>query len=520
MTRPAANRVSLALCILIGLWAQVAWGQTTVEGYCDTVDEEGNLVSNMFTVTSTAMDGRALIEAPWTTVIDNGPYANRIDIVSLSEGYAVGDLEMYAAHVDSLFGFIFDFEPFRTYRHFFNLHRVDVVSNESGVDNDPLGVEKDTALDMDVACNWLYGETCFNINNAYGYAANVDYWDKIMILVNTNDQTGVGLGDLIVLPMASVYNDDHATLAIHELGHSVGGLSDETALAGRTFVGNWPVEAVNISIWDAVEMAESGEKWARWLGVDDPDFCGLVDAYEGALWYQYGVYRPTEYSMMRRPTYPFNHPSVEGLINRFYTTVRPIDFATPDDTDLTGGETVFVEPVPLVGHAMDVQWFLDDEPLPGATAGTLDLSTLALADGVYGLSVEVVDNTPWVRDPDIRETALTDSRKWQVHVKNDKLAKDALAGGDRLQAANYPNPFNPRTIIRFYLPQAGRVDVRIFDLSGKAVRKLATDAMEAGYHELLWDGRDDQGRSVVSGHYCYRLSDGKQVITERMVLLR
>jgi hypothetical protein len=90
---------------------------------------------------------------------------------------------------------------------------------------------------------------------------------------------------------------------------------------------------------------------------------------------------------------------------------------------------------------------------------------------------------------------------------------------------NYPNPFNPETTIRYQLPQAGQVTLRIFNMLGAEVVTLHDGRVEAGYHRIIWNGKDKFGRGVASGLYLYRLEvrgDGGQrfVATRKMSLLR
>jgi len=85
---------------------------------------------------------------------------------------------------------------------------------------------------------------------------------------------------------------------------------------------------------------------------------------------------------------------------------------------------------------------------------------------------------------------------------------------------NYPNPFNPETQISFRLPNAGTVDLRIFNLLGQEVRRLVSGELEAGDHTIRWDGRDAAGQSVASGIYFYRLETPGFKKTKRMLLLK
>ncbi len=85
---------------------------------------------------------------------------------------------------------------------------------------------------------------------------------------------------------------------------------------------------------------------------------------------------------------------------------------------------------------------------------------------------------------------------------------------------NYPNPFNPETEIRFALPQASHVVVKIFDLLGGEVRTLVDEQREAGFHRVHWDGKDKNGKAVASGIYLYQLRAGSFSHVKKMSLLR
>ncbi|MGH7496847.1 MAG: FlgD immunoglobulin-like domain containing protein [bacterium] len=86
--------------------------------------------------------------------------------------------------------------------------------------------------------------------------------------------------------------------------------------------------------------------------------------------------------------------------------------------------------------------------------------------------------------------------------------------------ANYPNPFNPSTTIKYDLPKATHVVLRIFDVVGRRVKTLIDEEKNAGYHHLVWDGTNQEGRPVASGVYFYRLETASFTKIRKTMLLR
>ncbi|MFH1841627.1 MAG: FlgD immunoglobulin-like domain containing protein [bacterium] len=85
---------------------------------------------------------------------------------------------------------------------------------------------------------------------------------------------------------------------------------------------------------------------------------------------------------------------------------------------------------------------------------------------------------------------------------------------------NRPNPFNPRTVISFSVAQRGKVELAIYDVSGRLVRQLRNDVMDAGQQNVVWDGTDDVGHKVTSGIYWSQLKINDYMSTKKMVLLK
>lgn len=85
---------------------------------------------------------------------------------------------------------------------------------------------------------------------------------------------------------------------------------------------------------------------------------------------------------------------------------------------------------------------------------------------------------------------------------------------------NHPNPFNPTTTIRFYLPERCPVRLEVFDVSGRRTACLIEGLMDKGAHAAEWNGNDQNGNSAASGVYFYRLTAGKEAIAKKMILLK
>jgi len=85
---------------------------------------------------------------------------------------------------------------------------------------------------------------------------------------------------------------------------------------------------------------------------------------------------------------------------------------------------------------------------------------------------------------------------------------------------NYPNPFNPTTKIDYALPTESDVVLSIYNIKGQLVKRIKHENQPAGYHQIVWQGRNDNNRRVASGVYFYRLKAGKHQKIKKMLLLK
>lgn len=382
--------------------------------------EDGQLTGRRIPVETLDPETVALREHLANRDLLRGSVPDRIDIVFVGDGYTASQQALFQSDVDNIVADLFQYEPFITYEPFFRIHRVEVISNESGVDNDPTqGIFRDTALDMAFWCGGTERALCVSVNKALsragaGVATDVD---QVVAIANTTKYGGVGYPSSNACT-SSGRNSAATQIVIHELGHSLGNLADEYTYGGPTTYTGGELGPADVSIYNQAQQVAQQRKWWRWMGEVNPLFDGPVGTYEGGNYSEFGVYRPSNNSMMRSLGRRFNLPSAEELIKEFYREVNPIDDATPTDADLAYDDTLFCAPVQPNGHDLNIQWEVNGQVVFAALDQTsLDLSTLGLDPNIeHTVRVTVVDNTPWVRNPVIRDLFLTETREWTVNA--------------------------------------------------------------------------------------------------------
>ncbi len=86
--------------------------------------------------------------------------------------------------------------------------------------------------------------------------------------------------------------------------------------------------------------------------------------------------------------------------------------------------------------------------------------------------------------------------------------------------ANYPNPFNPSTTVKFEIPRAGMTRLAIYDVAGRMVKVLTNEVLPASAHSVVWNGDNDRGQRVASGTYYMRLTSGDYEAVQKMTLMK
>jgi hypothetical protein len=102
------------------------------------------------------------------------------------------------------------------------------------------------------------------------------------------------------------------------------------------------------------------------------------------------------------------------------------------------------------------------------------------------------------------------------HQEEDQLS----IPGDYVLDKNYPNPFNSSTRIRFGLPEESEVKIVVYDIVGRKVDLIVNEVMPAGYHDVIWDGKNSAGKQVASGIYIFRMTAPNRTFDRKAILLK
>ncbi|MFC1566135.1 FlgD immunoglobulin-like domain containing protein [Candidatus Neomarinimicrobiota bacterium] len=84
----------------------------------------------------------------------------------------------------------------------------------------------------------------------------------------------------------------------------------------------------------------------------------------------------------------------------------------------------------------------------------------------------------------------------------------------------YPNPFNPSVTIRYGLDKDSRVEIQIYDITGQHISTLQNIAQLQGWHSVIWNGTNQQGKQVPAGLYLSRIISNEEVKTIKLMLLK
>lgn len=144
-------------------------------------------------------------------------------------------------------------------------------------------------------------------------------------------------------------------------------------------------------------------------------------------------------------------------------------------------------------------------PAAGNWLVSVDGYTIWKGKEHFSLSTEIVENASLAKN--------SQSEKW--------AQAEATQIPDEFRLAqNYPNPFNPTTNINFDLPKDSPVKLKVYNAIGQEVATIVDEFQNAGYHSVVWNGRNEANVQLPSGFYIYRIEAGDFVQSRKMILLK
>ena len=166
--------------------------------------------------------------------------------------------------------------------------------------------------------------------------------------------------------------------------------------------------------------------------------------------------------------------------------------------------------------------FLASNKTPGQVAvGAMKVDGQAVSgDGTLVEFTFRTTQTPLASDFQILDGVMVDLAGGIDAITNIEIGALKPMPKDYALGQNVPNPFNPSTTIDYRLPEAGDVQLVIYNLLGQEVRTLVRESMDAGFHSVVWDGTDEFGKQVASGIYIYRMSAADFTQVQRMMVAK
>jgi len=123
-------------------------------------------------------------------------------------------------------------------------------------------------------------------------------------------------------------------------------------------------------------------------------------------------------------------------------------------------------------------------------------------------------------DPYTQNDKIRSNKRHEAYFITLREDSNVIPEVYEFTAFNYPNPFNPTTTIAYSLSNDGMADLRIYNIKGQLVKTLVKGEQQAGTYEVVWNGKDNNQKSVSSGIYFYKLSTKDDTIMKKMLMLK
>ncbi|HEY6941616.1 M64 family metallopeptidase [Dokdonella sp.] len=393
-----------------------------------------------------------------------GNPANRVDILVVGDGYTSAQHSLFDADATILHDAFFGLAPYKEYESFVNWTTAFFASGQSGADHPPYqagctqatccsdpdaigdphaGQSVDTAFDATFCAFQIQRLLVVDDGAVLAAAAAYPDWDKIVVVVNDDTYGGSGGGISVTSTHAQA-----PQIVLHEYGHSFTGLADEYSSPYPGFPpcsdisGGAPCEA-NVTNQSAAAQV----KWNSWFTpgnpIPTPPGTPGVGLFEGARYLSTGMYRPVDTQcLMQFLGVPFCPVCRQEYVRTLYRggwgdPSTGIDLIEPGSESPATTVPVQYAPgthqpfavsllQPTIG-ALDVQWYLDGDPIGGATSSTYVFSQAGASPSSHTLEVRVKDLTGFVSAA-MAGGLLDHQRSWTIQVDTDVIFRNGFDG--------------------------------------------------------------------------------------------
>ncbi len=122
-------------------------------------------------------------------------------------------------------------------------------------------------------------------------------------------------------------------------------------------------------------------------------------------------------------------------------------------------------------------------------------------------------------DIEISLTSNDTKNSQMVTILTTPTNDDGISPAINSISQNFPNPFNPVTTINYSVKEESAVNIGIYNVKGQLVKILVNDTKSAGYHNIIWNGKDENSVKSVSGVYFYKVKIGNDFTDNKKMLL-
>lgn len=410
---------------------------------------------------------------PVDTLVKTGSLTKRINLVFVPDGYKEAEMPLFVSRAKQALNSMLTQSPFQEYQQYFNAFAIKVPSAESGTTHPRTAPDCGSTPAFTAS---TYFNSTFDVGSIHRLlvpqrtaalgmvlAQSFPTYDQVFVLVNSTEYGGSG-GQFATFSA----NNNAAEIAIHEIGHSFAGLSDEY-WAGSQYARETPNMTQTTN--------PSTVRWASWMGTNGVGIYPHVDHPEWE--------KPHQSCKMQFLDMPFCSVCKEAFVERMHSLVSPLQACSPTtfaisnpSQDLSFALTL----LPPNPNTLKVTWTCDGKVFARNTAAT----TVPLAQvpsGMHTVRAVVVDTTALTRQAShaIQHSYTVD---WTI---TRTVSGVSMASATAVyEVETYPNPVSDVLTLNYQLPRVAPVTVTVYDATGRKVKTIRYNRQSAGrYHYQL-----------------------------------